>query len=197
MLRSLRRNRKNPVSDQELLARFRQTGDQAFLGQLYERYLELTYGLCLKYLGEETLAQDAVIEIYESLVRKLPEHDVQYFRSWLYTFAKNHCLMQLRKDGKKILQTFDPGLMQSVDFRHLNNEDDLPDGEQAHWLQDCLKGLSDQQKRCIELFYYQDKSYKEIAELDKQDLGTVRSHIQNGRRNLRKCMDQKQADELE
>ncbi len=196
MLRLLRFGRQPADTDQELLIRFRETGDQAFLGQLYERYLELTYGLCLKYLEEENLAQDAVIEIYEALVRKLPEHQVQYFRSWLYTFAKNHCLMQLRRDGKKILQAFDPAVMQSVDIRHLNEEEVRPD-EQNAWLEDCMKKLSDQQKRCIELFYYQDKSYKEIAEMDGEDLGTVRSHLQNGRRNLRKCMDQKQDADLE
>lgn len=197
MLHSLRFGRQPVVTDQELLARFKETGNQAFLGQLYGRYLELTYGLCLKYLGEENLAQDAVMEIYETLVRKLPEHDVQYFRSWLYTFAKNHCLMQLRRDGKKNLQTFDPMVMQSVDTRHLIEEENVRPEEQHTWLEDCMKTLSDQQKRCIELFYYQDKSYREIADMDGEDLGMVRSHIQNGRRNLRKCMDQKQGADLE
>lgn len=188
MLRFLRKS--NDHTDEELLDRYCQSGDQEFLGQLYGRYLELVYGVCLKYLQEEAAAEDAAMAIFEELVTKVKEHDIQNFRSWLYVLSKNHCLMKLRKDKRRITVNYEPGIMQSIDPRHHMMEEGEDNGETT-MLQDCLQGLSEQQKQCIELFYFQEYSYKEIAEMRSEKLGQVRSNIQNGRRNLRICMEEK------
>jgi RNA polymerase sigma-70 factor (ECF subfamily) len=58
-------------SDTELVLAYRQSGDLKVLGELYQRYMELVYGVCLKYLKEPELAQDAVMQIFEELVSKL------------------------------------------------------------------------------------------------------------------------------
>ena len=63
-------------TDEQLAADYRARGDQAVLGQLYARYLELLYGLCLKYLRDAGRAEDATMDIYEQLVTKLRKHEV-------------------------------------------------------------------------------------------------------------------------
>jgi RNA polymerase sigma factor (sigma-70 family) len=177
------------ASDEELLQRYCRQGDMEALGLVYQRYMELVYGVCLKYLQNEAEAEDAVMSIFEELAAKAAKSEVREFRPWLYVLAKNHCLMALRKAGRHFLQSSDPALMQSADLWHPDTEGD----EEAVLarLQKCMEQLSAQQKRCVDLFYLQGKSYKDIADADGEEIGKVRSHIQNGRRNLKNCMENK------
>ncbi|MEZ5042360.1 MAG: sigma-70 family RNA polymerase sigma factor [Saprospiraceae bacterium] len=187
MLRFLR-SKVTTFSDEELLSQYCDKADMAALGQLYDRYLELVYGLCLKYLKEEAKAEDAVMNIFEELTQKAAKHDIKQFRSWLYVLAKNFCLMQLRKENKQFQLSYDSDFMQSEAFLH--PMDEVVEGdERENKLQGCLDQLSDEQKQCINLFYYQGKSYKEIADMKTEEVGRIRSHIQNGRRNLRICLE--------
>ena len=181
--------RPHQFADQELLEQYRSSNDLEYLGILYERYVELVYGVCLKYLQEQQKAEDAVMAIFEELVEKVKKHDIEKFRPWLHVLSRNHCLMYLRKNNRNLTVSYEPELMQSVDSRHHTIElEDQEDGE-LQSLQDCMGQLPDKQKECIKLFYYEDKSYKEIAELKEEAVGKIRSYIQNGRRNLRICME--------
>jgi RNA polymerase sigma factor (sigma-70 family) len=179
-----------PQSDEALLAQYRQQGDLGVLGNLYSRHSELVYGVCLKYLGEEEKAADAVMDIFEELVEKAKKHDIGQFRPWLYVLAKNHCLMQLRKAGRDFSQSFDPELMHSLPLLHPDDDNQAASNkEQAlQALEHCIQTLNAIQQDCLRMFYFDDKSYQDIAEMQKLDLGLVRSHIQNGRRNLKQCM---------
>ena len=185
------RPRPSDLTDRELLDRFRRTGESEWLGKVYERYMELVYGLCLKYLGDEGIAEDAVMTVFESLLVKVPEHDIQNFKNWLYTFVRNHCLMQLRREKSQLTLSFEPELMQSEASAHLIEE--YSENGQLRFLEDCLRKLSPQQKSCIKLFYYEGKTYQEIADMKCHEVGRIRSYIQNGRRNLRICLESKQA----
>lgn len=189
----LRFFRPNPteLTDRDLLDRFRRTGNSDWLGKLYERYMELTYGICLKYFQDEGLAEDAVMAIFESLLVKVPEHDIQNFKSWLYTFARNHCLMELRREKTRPNLQLESEFMQFEQFGHLL-EEYSENGHLRH-LEDCMHDLMPQQRSCIKLFYYEGKTYKEIAEMKCDEIGKIRSYIQNGRRNLRICLEQKEA----
>jgi RNA polymerase sigma-70 factor, ECF subfamily len=187
--------RPQPQSDEELLGQYRASGDLELLGALYERHVELVYGVCLKYFKDSVQAEDAVMAIFEELIVKAREHEVQKFKSWLYVLTRNHCLMQLRRDGKNIALSIEPELMQSVDLRHHTIEIG-EERDEMEELKDCLEQLTQQQKQCIELFYYENRSYKEIADDTGEDLGMVRSHIQNGRRNLKICMEKKNESEI-
>lgn len=176
-------------SDAELVQQYRQTADLAVLGLLYERYMDLVYGVCLKYFKDSERAKDSVLSLFEELVGKLQKHPVENFRAWLYQVAKNHCLMQLRSDKKFIKTAADVALMQNEEPVHLNGE--LDDTEKTAALQQCLAQLNSDQRQAVELFYLQGKSYKEISPLMGIDVETVRSFLQNGRRNLKICMDKK------
>lgn len=173
-------------SDQELVALYKQQGDIRVLGELYQRYMDLLFAVCLKYLRDAEMAKDAVMNIFEELVSKLPRHEVIHFRGWVYTVAKNHCLMQLRAK-KQIPLSLDPEFMQLTDNMHLNGV--LEKEENLEQLTKCIDTLSADQRQSVQLFYLQEKSYKEIAGITNMEWNRVRSLIQNARRNLKNCME--------
>jgi RNA polymerase sigma-70 factor (ECF subfamily) len=175
------------ATDKELVITYRKEGDLQVLASLYERYMELVYGVCLKYLGDPETAKDAVMQVFEQLVVKLRQHEVDNFKSWLYTLAKNHCLMQLRSNKNKRTVDISPDLMQSGEELHLNGE--LQKEAEFRKLERCLQTLSAEQKQAVELFYLQEKCYNDIVALTGIEWNKVRSLIQNGRRNLKICMD--------
>jgi RNA polymerase sigma factor (sigma-70 family) len=180
-------NRNGSTTDQELVAEYKRSKDLEILATLYLRYLELIYGVCLKYLKEPEAAKDAVMAIFEELAQKLQKHEITHFRGWCYTLAKNHCLMQLRSAGRIRTTELEPDRMQMPDELHLN---DIQEKEgELDKLSKCLATLSPEQRETVELFYLKNKCYKEIEALTGLEWNKVRSHIQNGRRNLKICME--------
>ena len=175
------------ASDKELVLGYQQRGDLALLSSLYQRYMDLVYGVCLQYLKDPEPAKDAVMQIFEELVIKLKKHEVDSFKSWLYTLAKNHCLMQLRSQKNKKTVSISPELMQNPDDWHLNGE--LQKEAAFQKLEQCLQTLPGEQEQTVRLFYLQQKCYNEIAAETGFDWKKVRSHLQNGRRNLKICME--------
>ncbi len=173
--------------DSELINRFKANGDNDLLGALYQRYMDLLFGVCIKYLKDGELAKDAVLNIFETLGDKLKKHEVDNFRSWIHTVAKNHCLMYLRSPKNKPSVSFEPNLMHSEEVVHLNHE--MEKEASFDKLADCLKTLNEDQQSTVTMFYYEQKCYKEIADITGYEVGTVRSYIQNGRRNLKNCME--------
>jgi RNA polymerase sigma-70 factor, ECF subfamily len=182
---------KKDLSDELLLKRYQDDQDTESLGLLYDRYLHLVYGLCLKYLKSRELAQDAVMDIYETLAKKLPNQEISYFKSWLYMVSKNHCLMFLRKQNN--VTSLDDTIMESAFILHPNTEEeDLEQNLVA--LEDCFKHLVEEQKACVSAFYLQRKSYQQIAEVLPMELKKVKSNIQNGKRNLKICLEGKNVE---
>lgn len=180
----------NTLTDKELIALFKESEDMAVLGELYQRYMELVYGVCLKYFKEPETAKDSVIHIFEELVTKLKKHEVDNFKGWLHQVAKNHCLMQLRTPKNLKIVEFKPEFVQNEENVHLNGV--LEKEENFQKLEYCLGTLTDDQQSAIRLFYLEGKCYNEIVEMTGQDWNFVRSCIQNGRRNLKICMEKSQ-----
>ncbi|MBN9385399.1 MAG: sigma-70 family RNA polymerase sigma factor [Chitinophagaceae bacterium] len=176
------------AGDADLVAAYRKSGDLTLLATLYQPYMDLLYGVALKYLGEPETAKDAVMAIFEELAQKLLKHEVENFKGWLYTLAKNHCLMQLRSTRRMRTGEFDPDHMQIGEEVHLNGV--FEKEQQLDQLSKCLETLSSEQKTVVELFYLQHKCYKDIGTMTGLEWNKVRSHIQNGRRNLKICMEQ-------
>lgn len=176
-------------SDQELIADYVNSGDLKYLSDLYQRYIDLIYGVCLKYLENNDDAKDAVINIFEELITKVKKHKIDYFKGWLYQVAKNHCLMILRKSKNYTIQ-IDGEFVQFADDSH--QEDAILKETKLRLMEDCIKKLVDTQKESIELFYLKGKCYQEISGMTGTDIKLVKSHIQNGRRNLKICMENNQ-----
>lgn len=179
-------------SDEELLQQFQKSGNLDVLGELFARYMHLVYGVSLKYFKDRAEAQDAVMNIFEKLVTDLPKHEVQNFKSWLYVLTKNHCLMEIRSkksndrrlEGLKIEQEF---MESEYNLHPIDREEEFI----SDTLKDCIEKLKSEQKQCIELFYYKKLCYQEVAEKLKMEEKKVKSHLQNGKRNLKICLEGK------
>ncbi len=180
------KNISGPASDSDLVQQYKANANMEVLGNLYNRYMELVYGVCLKYLKDSEEAKDAVLNIFEELVTKLKKYEVENFRGWLYQLAKNHCLMKLRSQKKQPVNV-DADVMHLSDNMHLDTV--MEKEENLTMMEHCIDKLPDEQKTTIELFYLKEKCYKEIAEITAIEVNKVRSSIQNGRRNLKICMD--------
>jgi len=178
----------NPLTDKELVDSYKKSGDLKLLGELYQRYMDLVYGVCLKYFKEPETAKDHVMQLFEELVTKLKKHEVDNFKGWLHRVAKNHCLMELRTPKNLKIVEFKADLMQSEENVHLNGV--LDKEENLKKLEFCLGQLAPDKRETIRLFYIEGKCYNEIVEITGLDWNKVRSFIQNGRRNLKLCMEQ-------
>ena len=177
----------NSLSDKELVSLYKESGDLGVLGRLYQRYMELVYGVCLKYFKDTEQSKDAVMQIFEELVSKLRRHEVDNFKGWLHQVAKNHCLMQLRTPRNLKTVEFKTELVQSEENLHLNGV--LEKEENFQKLEYCIGTLAEEQHKAIRMFYLEGKSYHEIADVTGKDWNQIRSSIQNGRRNLKICME--------
>ena len=176
-------------SDSQLINNFLESGDNVFVGELYKRYGHLVLGLCIKYLKDKDEAEDAVMTIFGQLLNDLKKHKVEYFKSWLYTYSKNYCLMQLRKKQNQLKKELDVKeneifLMDYNNIEHLNEKE-----QQISLMQSALSELNKEQKECLELFYLSNKSYTEIVTITGYNNNEVKSHIQNGKRNLKIKME--------
>lgn len=175
-----------------MLDAFRSRNDLEALGVLYKRYMILVYGLCMKYLKNREDAQDAVMQIFETLVKDVPRFEIRSFKSWLYGVSRNHCLMKLRNEKAESnrLDKFSADIFMEIndDLHPLEKADD-PD-VQMH-LKDCMENLKKDQRLCVELFYYQQRCYREIADELSFNENKVKSNIQNGKRNLKICLESK------
>ena len=179
------KNLKDADGDTELLNSYRESGDLSVLGQLFEKQMPLAYGVCLKYLQDEELAKDAVMGIFEEIIVKVKQHDIKQFAGWLYVVSRNYCLMQLRS-GKKVEVVSLDVLMESSPFLH--HTDDNREGVMTA-LEKCMEKLPKNQRQSVDLFYLKEKCYKEIADVMGFSLNEVKSYIQNGKRNLKICME--------
>lgn len=173
-------------SDAELVLQYKQNGHMDVLGDLYQRYMDLIYGVCLKYLKVPDDAQDAVINIFEELIVKLKKYDIDNFKGWLYQLAKNHCLMKLRS-SKSHPVNIDVDIVHLAEKPHLDDVMDKENNLTA--MENCIEQLPAEQKRVVKMFYLNEKCYNEIAVDTATNINKVRSFIQNGRRNLKICME--------
>ena len=179
----------NHISDQELLDRFYADRKNEWLGILLQRYTLLLFGVCMKYMKQEEEAKDCVQQIFIKVITELPRYKVTYFKSWIYTIARNHCLMKLRDSHSRTTAVTDTMLAawdeEGSYSKHLE-KDQLLD-----LMSQSLEELGKEQKLCVILFYLEKRSYQEIADATGFTLMQVKSHIQNGKRNLKLLMERK------
>ena len=178
------------MDEKQQLLQYKQTSDLAILGQLFAPYMPLLYGVCFKYLQDKDRAQDAVMQIFEELIQKLRQHEIDNFKSWLHVYAKNYCLMQLRREKGKTYLDIEEHLYESDQKLQHEDEERWTDAD-IESLTDCLGTLQEHQAQCVRLFYLEQKCYQEIVEETGFDYNQVKSYIQNGKRNLKICLEKK------
>jgi RNA polymerase sigma-70 factor (ECF subfamily) len=183
----LHSQKDNHISDTELLQKFYKDHDNIWLGILLPRYTLLLLGVCMKYLKNEEDARDCVQQIFLKVINELHKYQVDYFKSWIYMIAKNHCLMKLRGNKNfsvELNEHIIPADNGSIDINDHIERDRL-----LHKLQEAIKKLNTEQQQCVNLFYLQKKSYSEVAEITGFSMLQVKSHLQNGKRNLKLMME--------
>jgi RNA polymerase sigma factor (sigma-70 family) len=183
-----RRSAKKVIKDdEELLILYKESGDMAYLGELYERHVHLVFGTCMKYLKNKDDSKDMSMQVFEKLRIELRKQDIKNFTSWLHVLTKNQCLMLLRSVKYKQSKSFDE-ISEGSDMEfniplHHTESDELEMNLQQ--LEKAVEELPEEQKKCIHLFFLEEKSYKEIVDITGYDLNKVKSYIQNGKRNLK------------
>jgi len=177
-------------SDQELIRLFRESEDSKYLGMMYQRYAMNMFGVCMKYIKNVDDSQDAVMEIFEKLHHDIKRHDIANFKSWILTVTRNHCLMILRKNGLQV------EYKDEIEFEYGNSISDFDARNEAeakekklNKMDICVQKLNDIQRLCIDMFYLQGFSYKEIEVKTQLSYKEVKTHIQNGKLNLKKCIE--------
>ena len=181
--------KSNHIDDKELLQNFYNDSSNEWLGILLPRYTLLLFGVCMKYLKNEEDAKDCVQQIFLKTINELHKYKVEYFKSWIYMIAKNHCLMKLR-DKKKYSVEINEKISTVPDVSEEKNVLIQKDKTLAE-MENALKQLNYEQQQCITLFYLEKRSYTEIAEKTGFSLLQVKSHIQNGKRNLRLLLEKR------
>ena len=177
------------LPDEHFVAIYKTSGDLKVLGNLYKNYMPLVYGVCLKYLKNAAESQDAVMQIFEQLIDKLKNHEVQNFKSWLYVLARNFCLMELRKSKKVNTVNIDDTFVESDALLHHDESDDKEN--RLLLMEACLDTLVTEQQKTLRLFYLEQNCYTEVAHKTGYELKKVKSYIQNGKRNLKICIDKR------
>lgn len=175
------------ISDAALLEQYQSTVDLKILGELYTRHAEMVYYVCLRYFKDEEKSKDAVMLIFEQLINKVHKQDIKDFNKWLYVVAKNFCLMDIRSNKKNIVVPMDDFVEFSINLHQV--DDYTQKEEQLTKLEICVDKLPDKQKMAVDLFFMQEKCYKDIVSITGYSMNEVKSFIQNGKRNLKNCME--------
>jgi RNA polymerase sigma factor (sigma-70 family) len=180
------------LTEAELVLKYKSTRESIYVGELYKRYMHLVMGVCMKYLKDEDKAKDLLSQIFEHLLSDLLKHEVSNFKGWLFSVAKNASLMYLR--GHKTLiqrqKELKKDLQPDMESAHeLHHNPVLEKELQLSKLERAVRELSPEQRNCVDLFYLQEKSYKQISTLTGYSLNEVKSFIQNGKRNLKTYME--------
>lgn len=179
-------NSSDDLADQDIIELYRNTCDTKYIGVLFDRYAHMVYGIALKYFNREDDRKEAVMQVFEKLYETLLQFDIMNFKSWLYSVAKNQCLIIIKKENtvsfNDQLKNFQHEFMEFEESFSLNHGIEFNLEDKLH---EVIKELNEEQRICVELFYLQDKSYKEIADTTNYSYNQVKSFIQNGKRNLK------------
>lgn len=189
------RKRKSVLTDEDLVRAYRASGDKTLVGELYVRYSHLVYGLCLNYFRDKEIARDAVLVLFEKLFEALKKNEPDNFKIWLTFVARNHCISELRKmktrseRAEEYLREDEFAII--VDPENPQQENAEKREEKLIKLEAAVNALGEEQRKCVELFYFQDKSYQEISRLTGFTEKQVKSHLQNGKRNLKQYLEER------
>ena len=178
--------KKEYISDDELVSHFKKTGDKNTFAELYKKHVKVVYGACLFYLQDKAEAQDATMQLFEKLMIEFKNRDITNFKGWLSFVVRNHCISIIRKNKSHYEFEYEQPNAETEEKINSVNEDEL-----LQHMSDSLPLLKDKQRICIELFYLKNKSYQDIATETDFSINEIKSYIQNGKRNLKLLIEEK------
>jgi RNA polymerase sigma-70 factor (ECF subfamily) len=189
-----RRNYRK-LTDDQIVQAFGASGREAYFDELFERYHTLIYGLCLNLTKHRENSKDLTLITFQKahaeLLRKAPNR----FDHWLFTLCRNECMRFLRKAKQEernvrawsSMKGTQEEVTESEAFRRKLYEQELLEDR---LLKNGIATLSSEQKRCLQLFIYERKTYREIAKITGYSLTQVQNYLQNGRLKLKRWIEQ-------
>lgn len=207
MALKIRHSNTQIYSDEQLLDQYRKDHDSRHLGELYKRYVHLVINICQKYLQDRTASEDVAMTIFEKMLVTLSAKDILTFKQWLLTITKNECLTYLRKRRDKVANVENWQLVEekSPEFisawspskeKEISLSPERRKEDQQIQVRKALSQLKRDQRHCMELFFFDEMSYKEIEAQTSFSLKQVKSLLQNGKRQLKKILESSQGDKI-
>lgn len=186
------KKKKEYVNDEDLLLQYKQSGDKDLFADLFKKHVTTVYGTCLFYLQDKDEAQDATMVLFEKLMLDISTREINNFKAWLSFVVRNHCISLIRKNkttskNKKSYYEFE---MEETSYEAEEKIQSVSDDALLQEMKNCLPRLKDKQRICVERFYLQNKSYQDIADETGYSLNEIKSHIQNGKRNLKLMIEE-------
>ncbi len=183
------------LPDESIIKLYFDKRDPQAASYLFKKYLPVVYGIALKYCRDKHNAEDIAMLVFEKLL-SMNGKPIINFKSWLCMVARNMALEFINKKNKKqakenVFEESVSNFMENGEEMHLINEDKVETEKILSTLEHELGELKDDQRICIEMFYYKNMSYQQISDQLGMDLKQVKSNIQNGKRKLKILMDQK------
>ncbi|MBA3663483.1 MAG: sigma-70 family RNA polymerase sigma factor [Bacteroidetes bacterium] len=185
--------KKSYSNDEDLTREYFISGEKALVGDLFEKHVKTVYGVCLFYFGDKEIAKDAVMQIFEKMITELKKTEVKYFKGWLSFVVRNHCISELRKQKNKhfVSESYLDFEMKETSLEAETLIEQVKEDEMLEYMNICLPSLKESQRVCLELFYLKGMSYQQISEQTKYSVNEIKSHIQNGKRNLKLMLAEK------
>ncbi|HRD80968.1 MAG: sigma-70 family RNA polymerase sigma factor [Saprospiraceae bacterium] len=188
-IRNLRSKSLAQLSDEQLMAGYRASGNPDAVSELFGRYLHLVHAMCMKYADDPEDRSDLVMVIFEKVMTELTQSEVINFNTWLFSLSRNACVSWFRQQQRYASNVENWGAGKK-------NEDWVVENEASERLYDeqdaletklsaAIEQLDERQRVCIHLFFFEKKSYKDIAEHTGFDVSDVKSYLQNGKRRLK------------
>lgn len=181
-------------TDEAIAREYYLTGNKAMVGDLFEKHVKTVFGVCLFYFKDKNVAKDMVMQIFEKLITELQKSEVKNFKAWLSFVVRNHCISEIRKTKNKhfVGEHYLDFELNTTTLADEEKIESVNEEKLLECMKECLPQLKENQRACVELFYLQNLSYQKIADKTGFSLNEIKSHIQNGKRNLKLLIEQKQ-----
>ncbi|QQR87414.1 MAG: sigma-70 family RNA polymerase sigma factor [Flavobacteriales bacterium] len=159
--------------------------DQKAYAELMSRYRDSIYFMLLKMINNKDDAEDLTIEAFGKAFNRLHQYTPNYaFSTWLFKIASNNCIDWIRKQKKKMLSIDQPFGTEDGDEMTIELRGHGPDpvdvvikDQKAEVMREVVDKLKPRYRTLIELRYYKEYSYEEIAEELDLPLGTVKAQL--------------------
>jgi RNA polymerase sigma-70 factor (ECF subfamily) len=171
------------ISDEELFVRYKTEKSDACLNELWKRYSHLIKAAAMKYVKDREAAKDIEQQVMQKIVELPSDYSIEKFAAWIGVVVRNAALMSLREE--KRMSTL------SQELRTHEEDDEKVIDEDIERMEKKLTLLNKAQQMCLRLFYLEDKSYREVGIISGYSQDEVKSHIQNGKRNMKNLLSKK------
>ena len=167
-------------------------GDQKAYAELMSRYKDSIYFMLLKMVNNRDDAEDLTIEAFGKAFKNLHQYTPDFaFSTWLFKIATNNCIDFIRRKRKytfSIDKSMENDSGQEMQFEikspMLDPEEKMIKKQKAALMRDVVEKLKPRYKRLVELRYFQERSYEEIADELQLPLGTVKAQLFRAREFL-------------